>query len=251
MAFQQKIVLWRRAADALFHFLYAPTCLHCKLDLEKLSQLFCDSCASLLTLQEPEKRCAYCFTDENLLYPALCRNCAGHESSLYRAASALDYLGPAVSLVKHLKQGNQTYLARGAAGFLVAQFVRLGWPFPDIITFVPQPLLKQMMRGFNQSELLAREAGKMLNSPVQDLLLRRSGDFSQVVLNQEQRLQLKNDNIFLRKKRPIEGKIILLIDDLMSTGATLQSCGEALQEGLPSRVYALALCKEVIFNQIS
>ena len=72
-------------------------------------------------------------------------------SQFHCIAAAFDYVGPAASLVKKLKYGNQPYLVKGMAGYLVAQFNELQWPFPDAIIPVPLSFSHWLERGYNQS----------------------------------------------------------------------------------------------------
>jgi predicted amidophosphoribosyltransferase len=78
------------------------------------------------------------------------------------------------------------------------------------------------------------------------VLKRRSGDFSQAGLNHHQRLQLMQDEaIYLRDGVKLHDQTILLIDDVMTTGRSLQCCAKALFEGYPSELYALTFCRAV------
>jgi competence protein ComFC len=228
----------------LLDFIYPALCLHCETEnRDEESKVLCASCASLLSLLELEGRCRYCFTDHSLFYPTLCEHCAERESSLTCAASAIDYLGPGISLTKALKYRNSPHLAQGAAALMVAQFTRLQWPFPDLIVPVPIPWLRRLERGYNQSELLAIEMAKMLGCRWGDCLKRRSGDYSQAALSKEQRRRLTAEAFLLRNKQQLQGLTVLLVDDVLTTGTTLQRCAEVLQEALPKKIYALTLCK--------
>jgi predicted amidophosphoribosyltransferase len=98
------------------------------------------------------------------------------------------------------------------------------------------------MRGYNQSALIAQEIARLLERPCLDLLKKRSGDFPQTGLSREQRESLTSDAITWKKHHPISDKIVLLVDDVMTTGSTLRRCTETLQEAYPQAIYALAFC---------
>jgi ComF family protein len=142
-----------------------------------------------------------------------------------------------------MKYGNQRYLAEGMGAFLFAQFEQLGWPIPDMIVPVPISWLRRMDRGFNQSLLLAKELANYIDCPCEDILKRRSGDFSQAALSLEQRQGLVGDSFYLSDKANIKGKTILVIDDVLTSGSTLHRCAEALMEGVPNRLYGLTFCR--------
>lgn len=144
-----------------------------------------------------------------------------------------------------MKYANQPYLAKGVAGFIALQLDQLNWPLPDIIIPVPISLMRWMQRGYNQSDLLAKQLGKLVDRPVLNALKRTSGGFHQAGLNRQQRLQLNPHSFQLAKNVCIEDKCILLVDDVTTTGSTFRCCGEALLEGCPESIYGLAVCQTV------
>lgn len=103
--------------------------------------------------------------------------------------------------------------------------------------------LRLLERGYNQSRLLAQALGKILDRPVLDVLGRRSGDFCQAGLSYQQRMKLGSDAFYLKKMPTLRDKTILLADDVMTTGSSLQRCGEALQGLYPEHIYALTVCR--------
>jgi len=157
--------------------------------------------------------------------------------------AAFDYEGPATSLVRHLKYANRPYLAQGMAAFLVVQFDQLQWPIPDALIPVPLSFTHWLQRGYNQSRLLAEEMGRLLTCPTWNALKRRSGNFSQAALTLEQRKSMDSQSFRRNLMYPLQGKVLLLIDDVMTSGLTLQRCAETLSTGDPAALYALAFCR--------
>lgn len=157
-------------------------------------------------------------------------------------SSAFEYAGPAATLVQQFKFGKKQELARDLASWMLIQFLRLEVPLPDLIVPVPQPFMRTWTRGYNQSLLLAQEISRLLDRPCADLLKKRSGDFPQTGQSRKQRESLPSDAISWKKRRSISDETILLIDDVMTTGATLRHCAAALQEGYPAALYALTFC---------
>ena len=125
------------------------------------------------------------------------------------------------------------------AAFMFTQFDILEWPLPDMLVPIPQSWMHRLERGYNQSALLAEEMGRLLNRPVLHALKRKSGHFSQAALSLEQRMQLCTNQFKRNLKHSFEGKRLLVIDDVMTSGLTLKRCGEALLEGKPEALYAL------------
>lgn len=225
------------------HLVYPTTCLHCQTLLPPNSLVLCSTCSSLLELIQPHERCPACF---NLLPEdeiTLCYECLQHPSLYCRMAAAFDYEGPAVSLIKHLKYANKPQLAQGMAAFLVIQFDRLQWPVPDALIPVPISFTHWLERGYNQSALLAEEMGRLLQCPVWHTLKRRSGDFSQAALTLEQRKALDGKRFRRCSSYSLQGKVLLIIDDVMTSGSTLQRCADILTKENPSALYALTFCR--------
>lgn len=230
---------------SLLHLVYPTKCLHCQTLLPPESLVLCAPCASLLELIHPSTRCPMCF---NLLAEeamSVCEACIQYPSHYLRMASAFDYEGPAKSLVKRLKYGNQPYLAQGMAAFLVAQFDRLQWPMPDALIPVPLSFTHWLERGYNQSALLAEEMGRLLQLPVWKALKRQSGNFSQAALTLEQRKTIESHHFQTKPTYGLQGKILLVIDDVMTTGVTLQRCAEALCKENSVSLYALTFCRTI------
>lgn len=231
----------KKFCQNLLDIVYPPLCLHCFTCLEK-EGFFCPSCQTILTLIETKGRCSVCFSEDLLGAAKVCGACQKNPSFISHRAAALDYEGPAASLVKHFKYGGQTYLAEGAAAYLATQLIALEWPFPDLIIPVPISLSRHWMRGYNQSALLAKELSKILQRPYCESLGRKSGDYSQAGLNYTQRCSLSRETFSLKLHEQLEDKIILLIDDVLTTGSTLRQCGEVLMEASPRKIYGLTLC---------
>lgn len=242
-ALQQSFaIIGQRLQKSLLHLFYPTKCLHCHTLLPPESLVLCSACASLLDLISPNERCPTCFNlCENQIAP--CQECSHYPSYYSRMAAAFDYEGPAVSLVKRLKYGGQPYLAQGMAALLVAQFDQLQWPLPDALVPVPLSFTHWLERGYNQSALLAEEMGRLLQCPVWNVLKRQSGDFSQAALNLEQRKGLEGKRFKRTSTYSLQGKILLIIDDVMTSGLTLQRCAEVLQPAYPAALYALTFCR--------
>jgi len=78
-----------------------------------------------------------------------------------------------------------------------------------------------------------------------EVLARKCGDFSQAALSSEQRRGLTGQKIYLKKKGEVQDKVVLLIDDVMTTGTTMRRCGEVLSDGCPTKIYGLTFCRAI------
>lgn len=120
-------------------------------------------------------------------------------------------------------------------------------PVPGEV-LVPVPLHRKRLRerGYNQSELLARQLGKLVKLPVMaDGIIRRQHSPSQAraASISERRSNVKN--AFSCGNRSLKNKRIILIDDVATSGATLDACAAALKAAAASSVWGLTLAREV------
>ena len=231
---------------SFFDLIYPPLCIHCKASLEPQCPIFCKTCITFLSLIEPIGRCPFCFSIKfNKNFEKCCQECIENPLGLDRMAAVFDYEGPPATLIKQLKYAGQTHLAKGAGAYLAAQFFTLEWPLPDVVIPVPSTLLRRFERGANQSLLLAKSFAEIIGCPVSEILLRKSGDFSQAGLDFEQRRALQSEAFSVKRNTNLQGNSILLIDDVMTTGSTLRCCAEVLQPMRPKAIYALTVCRTI------
>jgi competence protein ComFC len=237
---------FHKLLEALTHFTFPPLCLYCKATLPR-SQIFCNECILLLEMIDSKERCPYCFSFEYCPERRLCEVCLNTAPLLNRIGAVFDYEGPAACLIRELKYANRPYLAKGLGAYLTAQFIALQWPMPDLVIPVPMSFTHLLDRGYNQSLLLAKSFAEMIERPISDILSRKSGDFSQAGLSKQQRLSINEGSFYLKKKKSeiVQDKCILLIDDVMTTGTTLNKCAEAILEDFPQSIYALTVCRAI------
>ncbi|MGD8997027.1 MAG: phosphoribosyltransferase family protein [Anaerolineae bacterium] len=117
-------------------------------------------------------------------------------------------------------------------------------PIP-VDVLVPVPLHKNRLRdrGFNQAALLAHQLSKQVHLPVNEhTLVRQRATASQIDLNTEERKQNVRD-AFRCTTSALAGRRVLLIDDVCTTGSTLEACAVALRDGGTRSVQALTLAR--------
>jgi ComF family protein len=126
---------------------------------------------------------------------------------------------PADALVHGLKYEGWTKLAPLMADLMVRATRRVS---VDIVVPVPTSSRRKKTRGYNQAELLARPIAERLRLPLQDPLLRRKDGPTQVSLPPDQRLANVRNAFVVRGEGGglIEGRNVLLVDDVLTTGAT-------------------------------
>lgn len=114
----------------------------------------------------------------------------------------------------------------------------------DMIIPVPLSRKRQLIRGFNQAEIIANIIAKEITMPVENnLLYRRLNNRPQVGLIADQRQSNVRGIFNIRSKELLRGKNILLVDDVITTGATISECARVIKEAGASKVWGLALAK--------
>ena len=113
---------------------------------------------------------------------------------------------------------------------------------PQMIVPVPLHPARRRTRGYNQAELLAGEVSRLSGIPMDaDLLIRTHNTDRQRALNpQERKNNLKN--AFQTSKKIVQLEKVLLIDDIYTTGSTIEACARALRASGISRIYFVVIC---------
>lgn len=111
----------------------------------------------------------------------------------------------------------------------------------DLITFVPMTASGKKKRGYNQSELIAKEVGLLCGLDVEELLVKTKENLPQRQMKSEDRRTNVKDvfDIKIEKENSIKDKRIILIDDIMTTGSTLKECADVLYKMGADRVVAV------------
>lgn len=109
----------------------------------------------------------------------------------------------------------------------------------QLIVPVPVHRKRMLQRGYNQSEVIARGVSRVCGIPVETrLLIRRSFKSSQTRLGRFERYENVKHDFGIHPKAPgLSGNRVLLLDDVVTTGATLEACGRLLLEKLKCKVY--------------
>ena len=117
-------------------------------------------------------------------------------------------------------------------------------PAVDVVVPVPLGWLRRRTRGYNQSALLAQEVCRGSGLPRETRALRRARQTSPQTQQPDADARRRNiEAAFVLGSRPVDGSV-LLIDDVASTGATLDACARVLLDGGASKVLALTFARE-------
>lgn len=146
-------------------------------------------------------------------------------------------------LVHSFKFNNKSYLYKPLAEIMLetADLIEIMKDI-DLIIFVPIHRRKEAIRGYNQSELLAKYISDKVNIPLsKNNLIKHKWTKEQNQLKRQERQNNLKDSFKIKNPNEIVNKRILLIDDIITTGATFDECGKVLKNNGAGEVVGLAL----------
>jgi ComF family protein len=207
----------------------------------------CPSCLAEPRAFQAEHFCVSCRTPFRNAFPldreGRCALCRGGQRGFDAAYCFGSYEGTLRELIHLLKYSGVKTLAK-PLGKMMAAALPLDERF-DLIAPVPLHWRRKRQRGFNQSDLLARQLARRAGLPVERLLVRARPTAAQAGLSNSGRRRnvARAFRCPPRRARLVAGKRILLIDDVMTTGSTAAACGLALKRAGAVRVALLAAAR--------
>lgn len=234
--------------SALLDAVFPPRCAGCD---EWSRAIFCRFCIAKLK-PVTVSLCECCGAPfDPLAFPApLCAHCRSKRPYFLAARSAYHFEGPTREAVHRLKYREKTALSSRLAPLLATALQNdpvLCAFHPDFIVPVPLHPKRQKGRGYNQSFLLARELGRYLDVPVTHLLRKHLDTPPQVGLKRDDRARNIRDAFTIDDaalaKIQVQGSRFLLIDDVFTTGATLNEAAKTLKKARSGEVCALTLAR--------
>ncbi|HOP55720.1 MAG TPA: ComF family protein [bacterium] len=217
--------------------IFPSRCLVCK----RISrEIICSECLSRVS-PVPIPVCKICGSPVEK--SNICFRCRQNLPYFSRARSYALYDGVIKTAIIRFKFEKKKRIGEFLGNLLGEFALNLNWKM-DVIVPIPLSDRRLKERGFNQSEILALEVGKILKLPVSSGLVRIKETVPSISLSPAERI--KNINkAFLLSDRDLKGKRVLLVDDVYTTGATVNEAGKTLLERGIKEVRVLTLARDL------
>lgn len=230
---------WQLIKNYLYEAYFPSFCVNCRTETDLANQFICRQCLSLIELLK-FSACPKCNRlNKNGKYCSGCKN----KSSLTGIIVAAKYDGPVRELIHHLKYSKMQSISELLGAMICQKLSRIKLTGQLLLVPVPLHPKRQLSRGFNQSELLAKVIHKKLKIPFALALKRRKNTPQQMKLKRSLRLKNLEDAFQCSRPNEIIGKTVLLVDDVSTTGSTLNECAQVLRSAGAKQVFGVVVAK--------
>ena len=232
--------------EFILDLLFPKFCLNCS----KEGSYLCQDCFSLIDILE-KQYCPFCAQPRIVIDGETCNHCrrSKHLSGLYYAASYNNFI--IKKLINQFKY--EPYikeLAKPLTSLIIAHLIYLNKlsNFDDFL-LIPVPLYKKKLkqRGFNQTEEIAKELSSAFSGvkiPVfDDVLIKIKQTPAQVELKKEEREKNIKGAFICQKSEIVQGRKILLVDDIFTTGSTMEECSRVLKDAGAKEVWGIVVAR--------
>ncbi len=198
----------------------------------------CVFCQEVMPLDEKDGICKYCYMDIDFIID-------DKEPTL----SVFSYDETTRFSILRLKYYNKRQYAKVFAKMMYNKLLKIDTKKYDYIICVPMYIKKKKKRGYDQAELIAEELSKLCNIPIEKgNLIRTKNTLAQSKVSFEDRAKNVKGVFKVLNPDKIKNKNILLIDDIYTTGNTINYCGKALKQAGANNICYFTLAK-VIYKQ--
>ncbi len=237
--------MFKSLCTGVFDLIFPRNCIFCRRYHPRTARdPVCPSCLATLPLNTPPF-CLRCSRHlEETSEEGLCPSCRARPPRFDEAWAILHYEGLAQPLLQRLKFHNKTSLRRTFATLLAQFIARYSLAFPDAVCVIPMPLHPARLRerGYNQAELLAAAAAQALGLPLETGILERVRHAPrQSALGAKDRWTNIKGAFRIKNPAGITGRVLILVDDILTTSATASEAAGTLKDAGASRVIIISL----------
>ncbi len=211
-------------------------CTNCFADMKKTSMTSCQLCGTSLDKNTAHTR-------------VLCAYCEKHPPDYQKFISCYQYEGAARKLIHEFKYKDRPYLAKTIIKLItncLSEYTRDTFKMIDYLTAIPLHPARLREREFNQSQLIAQELSQQIQKPLIHALKKIKHTKSQTALNRIERFLNLKDSFAFNEKTCVKNKNILIIDDVVTTSATVREAASLLKKSGARNISVLTFAKGLI-----
>jgi competence protein ComFC len=246
MSFPKFLYALTELKDDLLDFVYPQHCVICKNYLKREERHVCENCWNSLTTL-PDPFCPYCksFMEHEDIKCVFCNSTKklSEDHILFKVRSLGRFDDYYKELIHQFKYGKKIPLGK-RLGARLGRTINDDSIFLESDYLIPVPLHKSRCRerGFNQSEIVADGISEITGlSVLKKVLKRKKNTRDQTNLSREQREENVRGAFIITQPEMINGKNIILVDDVITTGATLSECARMLNQAGAQQILAMTL----------
>lgn len=229
----------KSAAAQILQLLFPRRCPVCDEIVMPYGEQICAGCIGKLKLLTPPwcMKCGKKLTEDE----ALCADCRRKEHVFLRGRALYEYgsVAPSIYRMKYGKRQEYAEFFGGEAAFFLGEFIRK--VNPDGLIPIPLHRKRRNKRGYNQAELLARALGRCLSIPVYDNLLLRVKNTAPLKKQNPEERQNNLKKAFIIRQNDVKLDTIILVDDIYTTGSTVDEASRVLKESGVKNIYVITL----------
>jgi len=238
-------LLFRRAADAALSLVYPPHCIACGVATAS-GILLCDRCDDgIREIEAPYcRQCSLPFEGE-ITGEFTCSNCADRDFHFTASVSRYRARGVVRDLIHRFKYSSEYHLRHQLAAWAAAGLEDERLRNPDFDALVPVPLhaTRKREREFNQAEAIARLLSERCEKPVLNVLQRIRYTDSQTRHDRAERMENLRGAFRMRQPDSVLNRHLVLVDDVFTTGSTVEECARVLMKAGAASVRALVVAR--------
>ena len=230
----------KKLISKILHVLYPTKCVFCEGFIKDSKIRICNECAKSISYNRDY--CIRCGDRIDAVFgPPICQHCRGKNRHFERVFVPLIYKDKVRNSILSFKfRGRKSYSKTFA--ILIFTHLRQYGFIPDKVTFVPIHKKRLLKRGYNQTEVVAKELATLLNVPCLPLL--KKSHFTQKLstLSFAQRINtVKGSFEAINTGDNLKDNNILLVDDIITTSATAEECCSVLKKAFGCKLYVAAI----------